>query len=65
MIFSIVASVLIFGYACWTLIRFVRKSKEGQCAACSLNKHCAKASCNYTPIQEEQINRSFKEHHAS
>lgn len=36
MIFSIIAVVLIFGYAGWTVYRYVQKSKEGKCAGCSL-----------------------------
>lgn len=40
MIFSILLGVAIFGYAGWTLFRFVRKSKEGKCAGCSVKNSC-------------------------
>ncbi|MFD0715334.1 FeoB-associated Cys-rich membrane protein [Paenibacillus sp. GCM10027626] len=44
MIPSIIIGVLIFGYAGFSLYRFVQKSKAGKCAACSLNKSCS-SSC--------------------
>ncbi|WP_281941618.1 FeoB-associated Cys-rich membrane protein [Paenibacillus tyrfis] len=40
MVFSIIAGVVIFGYAAWSLVRYVRKTRQGKCAACSLNKTC-------------------------
>jgi|HigsolmetaGSP11D_1036233.scaffolds.fasta_scaffold51778_1 radical SAM protein with 4Fe4S-binding SPASM domain len=45
---SIVLGALIFGYAAWTLVRFVKKSKKGACAACEMNKHCT-AGCSVSP----------------
>ncbi|MEG6573540.1 FeoB-associated Cys-rich membrane protein [Caldibacillus debilis] len=42
--FSAIIGALIFGYAGFALVRFFRKSKEGQCAACSLNRYCAKTN---------------------
>ncbi|MEB3101695.1 FeoB-associated Cys-rich membrane protein [Paenibacillaceae bacterium T2] len=33
-------ALLIFGYAGWTLYRFVKKSRQGQCATCSIQKTC-------------------------
>ncbi|MDO7907976.1 FeoB-associated Cys-rich membrane protein [Paenibacillus sp. JX-17] len=43
MIFTIIASAGIFGYAGWTLSRYVRKTRQGKCAACSLNQSCQTA----------------------
>ncbi|WP_280521353.1 FeoB-associated Cys-rich membrane protein [Paenibacillus mangrovi] len=34
---------VIFAYAAWTLFRYVKKSKKGACASCSLNKSCQSA----------------------
>ncbi|WP_260448672.1 FeoB-associated Cys-rich membrane protein [Listeria grandensis] len=31
---------LIFGYATYTLIRYLHKSKEGKCGGCDLEKTC-------------------------
>ncbi|ANS74295.1 hydrolase [Paenibacillus yonginensis] len=46
---SLVLGLLIFGYAAWTLVSFIRKSRKGKCAACSMNKNCgASASCGKT-----------------
>lgn len=35
----------ILGYAGWTLVRHIRRSKEGKCASCSSKKSCESASC--------------------
>jgi hypothetical protein len=43
MLFSIVAGVAIFGYAGWSLVRYAHKTRQGKCAACSLNKSCQSA----------------------
>ncbi|MDQ0417382.1 flagellar biogenesis protein FliO [Croceifilum oryzae] len=45
MIANLLIGILIFGYAGWTIMRFVRKSKQGKCAVCSLNKRC-NSVCN-------------------
>lgn len=45
MIFSIVLGVAIFGYAGYSLVKFVNKSKKGKCAACSLNEKCSSSAC--------------------
>ncbi|MED1857024.1 FeoB-associated Cys-rich membrane protein [Brevibacillus reuszeri] len=46
MIISVILGVLIFGYAAFTLYRFVKRSKMGKCAGCSLNEKCSSA-CSY------------------
>lgn len=43
MFFSIMAGIAIFGYAAWSLIRHVRKIRQGRCAACSLHQSCQSA----------------------
>lgn len=45
MIGSIILSVLVFGYAGYTLYRHARKSKEGACSGCSQNKSCSMSCC--------------------
>ncbi|GGM19746.1 hydrolase [Paraliobacillus quinghaiensis] len=45
MFVNYVIGVLIFSYAIWTLVRLIRRSKEGKCAACELKKSCAGDSC--------------------
>ncbi|RCK13149.1 FeoB-associated Cys-rich membrane protein [Bacillus licheniformis] len=34
---------LIFSYAAWTLIKFVKRSRKGKCAARELNRTCQSA----------------------
>ncbi|UJF35748.1 FeoB-associated Cys-rich membrane protein [Paenibacillus hexagrammi] len=48
MIFNIVIGFLIFGYAGWSLVRYVRKTKQGKCAACSLNQSCSSICSEFT-----------------
>ena len=45
MIVSVILGALIFGYAAYTLVRFVKKSKMGKCATCSLSQSCS-TSCS-------------------
>lgn len=45
MLASIIIGLLIFGYAGWTLFSYVRKTKKGKCAGCSIAKTCA-SSCS-------------------
>ncbi|MCE5171386.1 FeoB-associated Cys-rich membrane protein [Paenibacillus profundus] len=33
----------IFAYAIWMVVRHVRKSKQGACASCALNRSCSSA----------------------
>ncbi|WP_426606445.1 FeoB-associated Cys-rich membrane protein [Bacillus licheniformis] len=40
MLFNITIGALIFSYAAWTLIKFVKRSRKGKCAACELNRTC-------------------------
>ncbi|WP_102710314.1 FeoB-associated Cys-rich membrane protein [Paenibacillus castaneae] len=41
MLVSIILGTLIFGYAVFTLYRFVNRSKMGKCAGCSLSETCS------------------------
>jgi hypothetical protein len=50
MLFSIVAGVAIFGYAGWALVRYARKTRQGKCAACSLNKSCQSACSDVSAL---------------
>ncbi|MFJ5622514.1 FeoB-associated Cys-rich membrane protein [Peribacillus loiseleuriae] len=43
MVASVILGALIFGYAVFTLYRFVKRSKMGKCAGCSLSKTCSTA----------------------
>ncbi|MBS4173376.1 FeoB-associated Cys-rich membrane protein [Bacillus sp. FJAT-49736] len=54
MLASIIIGVAIFGYAAYTLYKFVRKSKQGACAHCSLKNNCQSA-CN-TVLKSEKLN---------
>ncbi|KMY54218.1 hydrolase [Bacillus sp. FJAT-27231] len=45
MIASITIGTVIFGYSGWTIFRYVKKSREGKCAACSLKNSC-KSKCD-------------------
>ncbi|WP_054954670.1 FeoB-associated Cys-rich membrane protein [Paenibacillus dakarensis] len=55
MLASIIIGVLIFGYAGWTLFSYIKKTKKGKCAGCSLAKTCS-SSCSseiVTPPQNK------------
>ncbi|WP_374120547.1 FeoB-associated Cys-rich membrane protein [Neobacillus sp. PS3-40] len=45
---SILIGGLIFGYASYALVRFIKRSKKGKCAACDLRKSC-KSQCGIPP----------------
>ncbi|SDN35673.1 radical SAM additional 4Fe4S-binding SPASM domain-containing protein [Fictibacillus solisalsi] len=48
MLLSILLGILIFGYAGFTIFRFVKKSKQGKCATCSMKKGCQSACSDVT-----------------
>lgn len=50
--FNILLGLLIFGYAVWTIVKFIKRSSKGKCAACDLQDACAKCV-----IKEEKIKR--------
>ncbi|GAM14657.1 FeoB-associated Cys-rich membrane protein [Mesobacillus selenatarsenatis] len=52
MIANILIGGAIFGYAGWAFYRFIKKSKEGKCAACSIQSSC---SSNCSVSQEKKI----------
>ena len=56
MLVNLLIGVVIFGYAVWTLVGFIRRSKEGKCGACDLNRNC-KGSCS----SSESENNSYFE----
>ncbi|MFC7440908.1 FeoB-associated Cys-rich membrane protein [Laceyella putida] len=43
MVVNLLFGVAIFGYAAYTLIRFVNKSKQGKCATCAMKEGCQTA----------------------
>ncbi|WP_445505717.1 FeoB-associated Cys-rich membrane protein [Niallia sp. 03091] len=45
MFINILIGGLIFLYAGFSLYRFIKKSKEGKCASCSISKSCGTKSC--------------------
>lgn len=61
MITNIILGALIFSYAGWTLVRYINKSKQGRCVACSLNKSCS-TDCNLD--DSEVKNQSILQPHA-
>ncbi|GGB10505.1 FeoB-associated Cys-rich membrane protein [Macrococcus hajekii] len=40
LLINLLLTLLIFGYAIYTLIKFFKKSKEGKCNSCSVNQDC-------------------------
>jgi len=48
MIASILIGAAIFGYATWSLVRFINKSKKGKCGACDLKDSCS-SKCGIPP----------------
>lgn len=57
MVFSIVMGMLIFGYAGWTLVRYIRKTRQGKCAACSLSETCQTGCSSVGPIKRQPESR--------
>ncbi|MCP8970315.1 FeoB-associated Cys-rich membrane protein [Ectobacillus ponti] len=49
---NIVLGALIFGYAAYSVWKFVQRSKQGKCAACALNKACAGSTCNVVEAKQ-------------
>ncbi len=47
MIVDILIGSLVFGYAGWTLYRFVKRSKQGTCSGCCNSDGCT-SSCQET-----------------
>jgi hypothetical protein len=46
MVISIFLGILIFGYAGWMMIRFIRTSRKGKCATCAIKEACAQKDCH-------------------
>jgi hypothetical protein len=46
MMVNIIIGAIIFGYAAYTLVNFVKRSKKGKCAACSISKSCQSQTCS-------------------
>jgi hypothetical protein len=44
MLVNILIGGVIFGYAGFSLVRFLRKAKEGKCAGCDIKSSC-QSSC--------------------
>ncbi len=61
MIWSIVLGLLIFGYATWMVISFVKKSRQGKCGTCALKKSC-NSGCSVVSQTERKdiLNQSMK-----
>lgn len=43
---------VVFAYAAWTIVRHVRKSKQGACASCSMKKSCT-TGCGTMPTSSD------------
>ncbi|MFE8696242.1 FeoB-associated Cys-rich membrane protein [Cytobacillus sp. FJAT-53684] len=54
MLFNLLIGGLIFGYASWSLFKFIKKSKQGKCAGCSQRNSCTSA-CD--PISERTLDK--------
>ncbi|MDF2902869.1 MAG: virus attachment p12 family protein [Bacillus sp. (in: firmicutes)] len=52
MIVNFLIGGAIFGYAVWALVRFINKSKQGKCAACSLSDGCTSQDCQTTKLNK-------------
>ncbi|MCG7337841.1 FeoB-associated Cys-rich membrane protein [Staphylococcus sp. ACRSN] len=55
-VINLVLFLAIFGYATYTLIKFIKKSKVGKCSSCGSNQKCS------TPIQKSHIFTSNDQH---
>ncbi|RSK26445.1 FeoB-associated Cys-rich membrane protein [Bacillus sp. HMF5848] len=50
MLVNVAIGAVVFGYAGFTLYRFVKNSSKGKCAACELSKNCSGSSCAVNDI---------------
>ncbi|MCA1061787.1 FeoB-associated Cys-rich membrane protein [Rossellomorea aquimaris] len=55
MIVSIVLGLLIFGYASWMVFAFFKKSRQGKCGTCALNKTCKSGCATVSPDQRQNV----------
>ncbi|KPL57631.1 FeoB-associated Cys-rich membrane protein [Rossellomorea vietnamensis] len=55
MIFSIIVGLLIFGYATWMVVSFFKKSRQGKCGTCALNKTCKSGCATVSSDQRQNI----------
>ncbi|MGM1023246.1 MAG: FeoB-associated Cys-rich membrane protein [Bacillota bacterium] len=51
---NIIILLVILGYSAWVFVRFLRKSRQGACAGCSLSKSCP--GCATSAVKEDQAN---------
>jgi len=56
MIVNIIIGGLIFGYAGWALYKFIKKSKQGKCAACSVKNSCNTSCSSETDQFSNKVN---------
>lgn len=42
---SLLIGGFIFGYAAWTIYRYIKRSQKGKCAGCSMEKSCGQSQC--------------------
>ncbi|MGC5327135.1 FeoB-associated Cys-rich membrane protein [Brevibacillus sp. SYSU BS000544] len=43
---DILIGSLVFGYAGWTIYRYVKKSKQGSCSGCAHTTSCGVTDCS-------------------
>ena len=48
MIVNILVGAAIFGYAGWALVRFINRSKKGECGTCDMKDSCS-SKCGIPP----------------
>lgn len=53
MIVSLLIGLLIFAYAAWMIVRFIKKSRQGRCAACAIKDSC-NSGCSVVSQAERQ-----------
>ncbi|WLR43016.1 FeoB-associated Cys-rich membrane protein [Bacillus carboniphilus] len=53
MFVSFLIGGLIFGYAGFSLYKHIKKSKQGQCAACPINENCAGGCHTSTVVKKD------------
>ncbi|KOO42875.1 FeoB-associated Cys-rich membrane protein [Priestia koreensis] len=60
MLASILLGIVIFAYATFMIVRFVKRSRQGKCAACELNKSCQSGCSVVTPEQRHNMLQDMK-----
>jgi hypothetical protein len=53
MVVNLIIGATIFGYAGWSLVRFINRAKQGKCAGCHIENSCTSKQDCTTALPEK------------